>query len=112
MAKIKAKRGPEANLGNITLDDGEFAITTDTHKLYMGVAGIKYCIGSASSLGDMLKSIYDTDNDGIVDGSETAVKLATARKINGVSFDGTGDITITDDTKVPKGCNWNQLKGV
>lgn len=70
MAKIKAKRGPEANLGNITLDDGEFAVTTDTKKLYVGVAGVKICLGGASSLGDMLKSIYDTDNDGIVDNAD------------------------------------------
>ena len=34
MAIIKARRGIEANLGNITLADGEFAITTDT-KNYM-----------------------------------------------------------------------------
>lgn len=31
----------------------------------------------------------------------TATKLFTARKINGTSFDGTADITITDDTKEP-----------
>ena len=31
----------------------------------------------------------------------SATKLATARKINGVIFDGTTDITITDDTKSP-----------
>ena len=112
MATIKAKRGVEANLGNITLSDGEFAITTDTHKLYVGVAGVKYCIGGSSSLGDMLKSIYDTDNDGIVDNAEAAIKLATARTINGIAFDGTTNITIKDDTKLPKGCTWNNLKGV
>jgi hypothetical protein len=112
MAKIQVKRGLEANLGSITLADGEFAVTTDTKKLYVGVAGAKICLGGASSLGDMLKSIYDTDNDGIVDSAETAIKLATARKINGVSFDATADITITDNTKVPKGCTWNDLEGV
>lgn len=31
----------------------------------------------------------------------TATKLATARKINGVNFDGTSDITVKDDTKLP-----------
>lgn len=72
MAKIQAKRGLEANLGSITLADGEFAVTTDTKKLYVGVAGAKICLGGASSLGDMLKSIYDTDNDGIVDNAENA----------------------------------------
>lgn len=31
----------------------------------------------------------------------SATKLKTARKINGVDFDGTGDITIEDNTKIP-----------
>lgn len=31
----------------------------------------------------------------------SATKLTTARKINGVSFNGTEDITIEDDTKIP-----------
>ena len=31
----------------------------------------------------------------------TATKFATARKINGVNFDGTGDITVADATKLP-----------
>lgn len=70
MAKIKIKRGLEASLGSIVLEDGEFAVTTDTHKLYIGIGGSPYCVGSASSSGDMLKSIYDTDNDGIVDQAE------------------------------------------
>jgi len=34
--------------------------------------------------------------------SATATKLATPRKINGVNFDGTANITIADDTKAPK----------
>ena len=51
-------------------------------------------------------------NLGIVDNAETAIKLATARTINGVAFDGTTNITIKDDTKVIKGCTWNNLMGV
>lgn len=98
MAKIKAKRGPESNLGNITLDDGEFAVTTDTHKLYFGFAGVKYCIGSASSLGDMLKSIYDTNNDGIVDNAAKATRDSEGNIIN--------------STYVKKGMTWNDLEGV
>lgn len=31
----------------------------------------------------------------------SATKLTTARTINGVSFDGTGDIIVSDDTKIP-----------
>ena len=36
--------------------------------------------------------------DGVV---KAADKLATARKINGIAFDGSKDITITDNTKIP-----------
>ena len=57
---------------------------------------------SVGGYGDMLKSQYDTDSDGIVDRAETADKLTTARNINGVAFDGSADITIEDSTKVDK----------
>ncbi|MFW2500400.1 hypothetical protein [Clostridium diolis] len=53
---------------------------------------------STAGYGDMLKSVYDTNNNGVVDRAE---KLSTARKINGVNFDGGGDITIYDNTKLP-----------
>ena len=43
----------------------------------------------------------DAHQNGIKGNAATATKLQTARKINGVSFDGTVDITITDDTKQP-----------
>lgn len=33
--------------------------------------------------------------------ANSATKLATARKINGVAFDGSADITIADSTKFP-----------
>ena len=36
-----------------------------------------------------------------VDNAVTAAKLATARTINGVSFDGSADITVADSTKAP-----------
>lgn len=56
---------------------------------------------SASGYGDMLKSQYDTDSDGIVDRAETADKLTTARTISltgnvtgSASFDGSGNISI------------------
>ena len=38
----------------------------------------------------------------ITGNSATATKLATARTINGVSFDGTANITVSDDTKLTK----------
>lgn len=71
MSKLKIRRGPQANLSNIVLDDGEFALTTDNpQRLYVGIGGQKILLANANALGDMLKSIYDTDNDGIVDQAE------------------------------------------
>ena len=49
----------------------------------------------AIGAGDMTKAVYDTDNDGVVNAAEEADKLATARQINGVAFDGSADITLT-----------------
>ena len=37
--------------------------------------------------------------------ADTATKLQTARTINGIAFDGTTNITIADDTKLPSGAN-------
>ena len=54
--------------------------------------------------GDMARAVYDPDGDGVVEkaasakSAESAAKLSAARKINGVAFDGTKDITITDET--------------
>lgn len=67
---IEIRRGTESSLTAGTLADGEFGYTTDTKKLFIGYSGQNICIGAASSLGDMLKSVYDTDNDGIVDKAE------------------------------------------
>lgn len=39
--------------------------------------------------------------DNIIGNITTATKLETARTINGVSFDGTANITVTDSTKAP-----------
>lgn len=49
---------------------------------------------SSAGYGDMLKSVYDSNNNGIVDKAE---KLATIRKINGVDFDGSNDINLTPE---------------
>lgn len=49
-----------------------------------------------STLQDKLTALQGS-KEGVV---KAADKLATARKINGVAFDGTKDITIADDTKI------------
>lgn len=51
--------------------------------------------GSATAGGAANSALTCTGN------SATATKLQTARNINGVAFDGTKDITIADNTKLP-----------
>lgn len=68
MAAIKIRRGNEINLP--VLADGELGFTVDTKKLYIGTAEGNALLVAAQTAGDMLKSIYDTDNDGKVDWAE------------------------------------------
>lgn len=65
---IKIRRGLEANIP--VLNDGELGYCTDTKKLYIGAGSSNVLLVAATSAGDMLKSIYDTDNDGKVDWAE------------------------------------------
>lgn len=67
-ALIKIRRGTEAQLP--TLDVGELGYCTDTNKLYIGTPTGNQLLVAAQSVGDMLKSIYDTNNDGIVDNAD------------------------------------------
>lgn len=67
---IKIRRGTEAQLP--VLDVGELGFCTDTNKLYIGTPSGNQLLVAAQSVGDMLKSIYDTDSDGKVDAAETA----------------------------------------
>ena len=56
-----------------------------------------------ASVGDMAKATFATLDaaNGYVDKAKKADALTTARNINGVAFNGTTDITITDATKEP-----------
>lgn len=62
---IQIMYGLEMNIG--TLNIGELGYCTDTKKLYIGTPTGNELLVAAQTVGDMLKSIYDTDNDGIVD---------------------------------------------
>lgn len=52
---------------------------------------------------------FPTLNQNTTGNAATATKLATARNINGVSFDGTADITIADSTKLAITNNLSEL---
>lgn len=67
-ALIKIRRGTETQLP--ALDVGELGFCTDTNKLYIGTPTGNQLLVAAQSVGDMLKSIYDTNNDGIVDNAD------------------------------------------
>lgn len=54
-----------------------------------GVTKAQVGLGNADNTADANKNVL------------SATKLTTARKINGVSFDGSADIAIEDDTKIP-----------
>lgn len=60
--KIQIKRGIKSNLPALSV--GEPAFCTDTEELYIGGNSGNVKI---SQSGDMAKSVYDTDNDGVVD---------------------------------------------
>ncbi|MGO4545787.1 tail fiber protein [Paenibacillus sp. 2TAB23] len=68
---IQLRRGAEASIG--MLETGELGYCTDSQKLYIGTAGGNILLAAAQqATGDMLKSIYDTSNNGKVDSAEAA----------------------------------------
>ena len=71
-------------------------IASPTLADFSGATWVKYIGddgtgGTGTGNGDMLKSVYDTDGNNVVDAAE---KLQTAHKIGDASFDGTQDITL------------------
>ncbi len=67
---IQIRRGLERDIGTLTV--GELGFCTDTKKLYIGTSTGNELLVASQTVGDMLKSIYDTDNDGKVDAAEAA----------------------------------------
>lgn len=96
--------------GNITFDVGDYVVCnhlgvwekSDTTDAVASVAGLVGAISAASLKAalTLVKADVGLGNvDNIADAAKavlSATKLATARQINKVPFDGTGDITIRD----------------
>lgn len=87
---------------------GEIGIETDTQKLKIGDGTSKWSELTyfGGDVADLLtqyldKTTYAGSKAGYVKASDTADKLTTVRTINGVAFDGTQNITIADNTKIP-----------
>ena len=88
--------------GSVSIDGSQNVSLALTLKDITGITAGAY--GAATSI-----PVVTVDAKGRIVGistialgnAPTATKLATARKINGVNFDGTADITIADSTKEP-----------
>lgn len=100
-----------------TGETGKIYVALDTNKTYRwsGSAYIYITSGAVDSVagktgvvtlvkGDVGLGNVDNTSDAtknIGGNAATATKLATARTINGVAFDGTANITVADSTKLP-----------
>lgn len=78
--------------GVVVLDADDVSDSGTTNKYVTAAEKTKLSNLSGTNTGDQTSV---TGNAG------TATKLATARNINGVAFDGTANITVADSTKVP-----------
>lgn len=107
-ALIQIRRGLESAIG--TLAAGELGFCTDTSKLYIGSTAGNVLLVAAQTSGDMLKSIYDTNNDGKVDYATNADSVPWS----GISGKpSTFPPAAHTHDYMPKGpLTWNQLKGV
>lgn len=105
---IQIRRGLENALG--TLAAGEMGYCTDTGKLFIGSVSGNVLLAAGQGTGDMLKSIYDTNNNGKIDYAQVADTVPWS------GVDGKPSVypaaAHTHDY-LPKGpLTWNQLKGV
>lgn len=91
-----------ANLASFpaTGESGKIYVALDTNKTYRWSGSVYVYItsGAVDSVNGQTGVVNITT---ITGNSGTATKLQTARTINGVSFDGSSNITITDSTKQP-----------
>jgi hypothetical protein len=86
--------GNDANISiNITPKGTGTLLVNSVNVLLTGGA-----LGTPSS-GTLTNCTFPTLNQNTTGNAATATKLATARTINGVSFDGTANITVVDSTK-------------
>lgn len=110
MAKLVLRADTAANFrtANPVLLKGECAFEADTYKVKIG-DGVKAYTALTYFKGDidyiletfLDKATYAANKTGYVKAAERADRLTNAVSINGVSFNGTQNITIEDDTKIP-----------
>lgn len=79
---IQVLRGLESNIGMLGV--GELGFCTDSKKLYIGSDTGNVLLVNTQTSGDMTKSVYDTNNDGIVDKAKSVVGPITWGQLKGV----------------------------
>ena len=108
--KIALRNDTAANWtsANPILLKGEIGIEIDTNKFKVGDGttnwvSLDYFMGDIAEIlsGYMDKATYAGTKAGYVKAAENADKLTNAVTINGVSFDGSENITVADNTKIP-----------
>ena len=90
-------------------DGGQYIIRVTSPSTGSGSGGIHEYINHGGSYSPGWRRVYTSALNGNISGSSgsttgnaaTATALQTARTINGVSFDGTANITVADNTKLP-----------
>lgn len=98
-------------LENPILLKGEIGVEIDTNQIKIGDGttawnSLIYFNGGGGDISDILqnymsKAEYAGSENGYVSKADTAKKLEKAVTINGVEFDGSNNIVVTDDTKIP-----------
>jgi len=103
---IQVRRGLESDMGK--LDVGEMGFTTDNHKLYIGSSIGNVLLVNTQTSGDMTKSIYDINNDGIIDRAKIAESVEWIDILNKPIEVETQKFTWG---KLTGGFTWGKLKG-
>lgn len=106
---IQIRRGLEIAIGTLAI--GELGYCTDTSKLYIGTAGGNVLLVATQSGGDMLKSIYDTNNDGKVDYASVADSILWSG-VTGKPAAYPPSAHSHPEYMSKSALTWNQLKGV
>jgi hypothetical protein len=86
--------------GNIQIDGGVTSFNTRTGAVSLSSGDVTGALGF-TPYNATNPSGYITSSGSISGNAATATALETARTINGVSFNGTANITISDGTKLP-----------
>ncbi len=111
---IQIMYGPEINIGNLSI--GELGYCTDTQKLYIGTPDGNVLLVAAETAGDMLKSIYDTNNDGVVDMADSVQwSGVTGKKEFPASTTGQASLTVPHGVAPSTPVNgdiWSTTSGV